>query len=133
MESIRKKKVLLAKPGVDGHDIGLKVVVHALRNAGAEVVYLGKFKTAEQIATSAMQEDVDVIGISCLGGDHLVHAAKLMDVLRKSNMHIPVVMGGVMPLGDVDALKQAGVSGVFPAGSALEEIVDFIMGCESSA
>ena len=126
MRPVRKKRVLLAKPGVDGHDIGVKLVAHALRDAGAEVIYLGKFKTAEQIATAALQEDVDIIGISCLG-DHLVHAAKLLDVLRKSNVHIPVVVGGVMPLSDVDALKQMGVSGVFPAGTTLTAITDFIM------
>jgi len=126
MRPVRKKRVLLAKPGVDGHDIGVKLVAHALRDAGAEVIYLGKFKTAEQIATSALQEDVDIIGISCLG-DHLVHAAKLMGVLRKSNIRIPVVVGGVMPLSDVDALKQMGVSAVFPAGSSLAAITDFVM------
>ena len=126
MRPIRKKRVLLAKPGVDGHDIGVKLVAHALRDAGAEVIYLGKFKTAEQIATSALQEDVDIIGISCLG-DHLVHAAKLMGVLRKSNIRIPVVVGGVMPLSDVDALKQMGVSAVFPAGTSLTAIIDFVM------
>jgi methylmalonyl-CoA mutase C-terminal domain/subunit len=119
-------KVLVAKPGLDGHDRGAKVVAHALRDAGVEVVYSGLKRTPEQIVAEAVQEDVDVIGLSVLSGAHLPLARRVLDALRAQGASdVRVVVGGIIPPRDVDALLALGVSRVFPMGTPLPEIVKF--------
>ncbi len=120
-------RVLLAKPGLDGHDRGAKVVALALRDAGFEVIYTGLHQTVEQIIEAADQEDVDVIGLSILSGAHLPIAAKLMSSLRAAQMDdVLVLFGGNIPEQDIEALKQLGVAAVFPTGSGLDSIAAFI-------
>jgi len=122
-------RVLLAKPGLDGHDRGVKVIAMALRDAGAEVVYLGMRRSAEQIAAAAVAEDVDVVGLSILSGAHMSLCADLVDALRRAGgEHIPVVVGGTIPEGDRAGLLALGVAGVFPVGTDLDVVVDGVMG-----
>ncbi|HYS18223.1 MAG TPA: cobalamin B12-binding domain-containing protein [Candidatus Binatia bacterium] len=117
-------KVLIAKPGLDGHDRGAKVVAHALRDAGFEVVYSGLKRTPEEIVREAIQEDVDVIGLSVLSGAHVLLARRVLDGLRAQDAgDIAVVVGGIIPPRDVAALTQLGVRHVFPMGTPLPEIV----------
>jgi methylmalonyl-CoA mutase, C-terminal domain len=117
-------KVLVAKPGLDGHDRGAKVVVHALRDAGVEVVYSGLKRTAEEIVAEAVQEDVDVIGLSILSGAHLTLARRVLDSLRAQGAdEIRVVVGGTIPPRDVPVLLSMGVERVFPMGTPLPDIV----------
>jgi methylmalonyl-CoA mutase C-terminal domain/subunit len=117
-------KVLVAKPGLDGHDRGAKVVVHALRDAGVEVVYSGLKRTAEEIVAEAVQEDVDVIGLSILSGAHLTLARRVLDGLRAQGAdEIRVVVGGTIPPRDVPVLLSMGVERVFPMGTPLPDIV----------
>jgi methylmalonyl-CoA mutase C-terminal domain/subunit len=119
--------VLIAKPGLDGHDRGAKVVALALRDAGFEVIYTGLHQTVEQIIEAADQEDVDAIGLSILSGAHLPIARRLMDGLRAAGLDDKLVLlGGTIPARDVAALEAAGVQGVFPTGSRFEVIADFI-------
>jgi methylmalonyl-CoA mutase, C-terminal domain len=123
-------RVLIAKPGLDGHDRGAKVVALALRDAGFEVIYSGLHQTAEEIVTTAVQEDVDVIGLSILSGAHLPITAKVMQRLREATADDEaggrppaVLVGGCIPQQDVPALKEMGVWEVFPTGSRFEEII----------
>ena len=116
-------RVLLAKPGLDGHDRGIKVVAMALRDAGAEVVYLGQRRTTEQILDAAVQEDVDVIGISILSGAHLPIVRELMDGVVARAVGIPVVVGGTIPDEDAGSMTGWGVRAVFPVGAGLDELV----------
>jgi methylmalonyl-CoA mutase C-terminal domain/subunit len=117
-------KVLIAKPGLDGHDRGAKVVAQALRDAGVEVVYSGLKRTPEEIVQEAIQEDVDVIGLSILSGAHVLLSRKVLDGLRAQGAgDIKVVVGGIIPPRDVETLRQAGVHRVFPMGTTLLEIV----------
>jgi methylmalonyl-CoA mutase, C-terminal domain len=119
-------KVLIAKPGLDGHDRGAKVVAHALRDAGVEVVYSGLKRTPEEIVHEAIQEDVDVVGLSVLSGPHLPLARRVLEGLRAQGAaDIRVVVGGTIPPRDVEALAALGVSRVFPMGTPLPEIVKF--------
>ncbi|HTO12301.1 MAG TPA: cobalamin B12-binding domain-containing protein [Candidatus Binatia bacterium] len=119
-------KVLIAKPGLDGHDRGAKVVAHALRDAGVEVVYSGLKRTPEEIVQAAIQEDVDVIGLSVLSGAHLPLARRVLDGLRVQGADdIRVIVGGIIPPKDVEALVALGVARVFPMGTALPDIVKF--------
>jgi methylmalonyl-CoA mutase, C-terminal domain len=119
-------KVLVAKPGLDGHDRGAKVVAHALRDAGVEVVYSGLKRTPEEIVAEAIQEDVDVIGLSVLSGAHVPLARRVLEGLRAQGAgEVRVVVGGIIPPRDVDALTALGVSRVFPMGTPLPEIVRF--------
>ena len=119
-------KVLIAKPGLDGHDRGAKVVAHALRDAGVEVVYSGLKRTPEEIVHEAVQEDVDVVGLSILSGAHLPLSRRVLDGLRALGAgDIRVVVGGIIPPRDVAALTALGVSRVFPMGTPLPEIVTF--------
>lgn len=121
------KKVLLAKPGLDGHDVGVRLVATALREAGLEVLYLGMRQTAEQIVSAAVQEDVGVIGVSLLSGTHLRFAARLMQTLRERGIEgIPVIMGGVIPEPDIPRLQEIGIEKVFPVGSSFEEITRWV-------
>jgi len=123
----RNIRVLVAKPGLDGHDRGAKVVALALRNAGFEVIYTGLHQSVEQIVETALQEDVDVIGLSVLSGAHLPISDKLMAKLKEAGIEDKIVLvGGSIPARDIPALKALGVGGVFPTGSQFDEITDFI-------
>ena len=126
-------RVLLAKLGLDGHDRGVKVIARALRDAGMEVVYLGMRVTADQVASAAAQEDVDVVGISILSGAHMRLMPRLVDALERHGLrggaadgHVMLLVGGTIPDGDVEPLRQLGVDGVFPVGTFTSEMVDFI-------
>jgi methylmalonyl-CoA mutase C-terminal domain/subunit len=122
-----KIRVLIAKPGLDGHDRGAKVVVHALKDAGMEVVYTGLHNTIEEIVNTALKENVDVIGMSIYSGAHLPLSKKLMDLLEEKGLKDKLVLtGGNIPQRDIETLKSYGVNGVFPTGANLEEIVKFI-------
>ncbi len=116
-------RVLVAKVGLDGHDRGVKVVARILRDAGMEVVYTGLFQTPTSVAVSAIQEDVDVVGLSMLSGAHLTLAPLVVDELRQRGSTIPVVVGGIVPGNDVDDLRAAGVAAVFGPGASADEIV----------
>jgi methylmalonyl-CoA mutase C-terminal domain/subunit len=123
----RKIRVLIAKPGLDGHDRGAKVVARALRDAGMEVVYTGLHQTAEMIVEAAIQEDVDVIGLSLLSGAHMTLFIDVTDLLKKKGIDdVLVVGGGIIPEEDAPKLKKAGIAGVFGPGVPCDDIVDFI-------
>ena len=123
----RKIRVLIAKPGLDGHDRGAKVVARALRDAGMEVVYTGLHQTAEMIVETAIQEDVDVVGLSLLSGAHMTLFVDVTKLLKEKGMNdVLVVGGGIIPEGDAPKLKKAGVSGIFGPGTHCEDIVKFI-------
>jgi methylmalonyl-CoA mutase C-terminal domain/subunit len=123
----RKPRVLVGKPGLDGHDRGAKVIARALRDSGMEVVYTGLRQTPEMIITAAMQEDVDAIGLSILSGAHLTLVQRIMDLLDQNDMKdIPVFIGGIIPEDDVSQLKKMGVNAVFGPGSSLDEIASCI-------
>lgn len=123
----QKIRVLVAKPGLDGHDRGAKVVSHALREAGMEVIYTGLHQSVEEIVSAAIQEDVDVIGLSVMSGAHLYISEKLIEMLKDRDAgDMMVVVGGVIPNQDVEKLKNQGVAGVFPGGTPFNEFVDFI-------
>lgn len=119
-------KVVLAKVGLDGHDRGINVISLWLRDAGMDVVYLGRFLTPEKVARSAVQEDADMIGLSLLGGEHLFHAAKMVERMKEHGLKVPLVIGGIIPEKDIPKLKEIGVSEVFPAGTSMEVIVQRI-------
>ncbi|HXW13142.1 MAG TPA: cobalamin B12-binding domain-containing protein [Terriglobia bacterium] len=123
----RHIRVLVAKPGLDGHDRGAKIVARALRDAGMEVIYTGLRQTAEQIASAAVQEDVDAIGISILSGAHNTIIPRICELLRAEGMDdVLLVVGGIIPDEDIPGLKQAGVSEVFQPGASTQTIVEFI-------
>ena len=123
----RKIRVLICKPGLDGHDRGAKVVAAALRDAGMEVVYTGLRQTPEMIVNAAWQEDVQVIGLSILSGAHNAIVPRVMELLREKEMtDVLVVVGGIIPDEDAEQLKQLGVAAVFQPGASLEEIAEFI-------
>jgi methylmalonyl-CoA mutase C-terminal domain/subunit len=123
----KKIRVLIAKPGLDGHDRGAKVIARALRDAGMDVIYTGLRQTPEMIATSALQEDVDVIGLSILSGAHNTICPRLMELLREKEMtDVTVLIGGIIPEADIAALKQSGIAEVFLPGTTTQAIVDFI-------
>jgi len=127
MTSERKIRVLLAKPGLDGHDRGAKVIAHALKEAGMEVIYTGLHQTVPSIVKQAMQEDVNVIGLSIMSGAHVPICRKLMDMVKKEGLDdVLVVVGGVIPNKDISALKDMGVQGIFPGGARFDEITTFI-------
>jgi len=122
-----KIRVLVAKPGLDGHDRGAKIVARALRDAGMEVVYTGLHQTAEMIVEAAIQEDVDVIGLSLLSGAHMTLFIDVADLLKKKEIDdVIVVGGGIIPEEDIPKLKNAGIAGVFGPGTPCDDIVDFI-------
>jgi methylmalonyl-CoA mutase, C-terminal domain len=123
----KKIRVLIAKPGLDGHDRGAKVIARALRDAGMEVIYTGLRQTPEMIASAAAQEDVDVIGLSILSGAHNTLCPQLMKLLREKGMaDVTVLVGGIIPDADVPALKETGIAGIFLPGTSTQDIVDFI-------
>jgi len=122
-------KILIAKPGLDGHDRGAKVVVQALRDAGLEVLYTGLKRTPEEIVAEAVQEDVDVVGLSILSGAHVPLSRRVLEGLRAEGAgDVRVVVGGIIPPRDVDALRALGVSRVFPMGTPLPDIVKAFQG-----
>ena len=123
----RKIRVLLAKPGLDGHDRGAKVIAHAMREAGMEIIYTGLHQTVASIVNQAVQEDVDVIGLSIMSGAHIPICKKLMGMVKEQGVDNKlVVVGGVIPNKDMPVLKEIGVGGIFPGGSYFNDIVDFI-------
>lgn len=125
--SREKIRVLVAKPGLDGHDRGAKVVARALRDNGMEVIYTGIRQTPEMIVEAALQEDVDVIGLSCLSGAHMELFSEVMENLRQKGMDtVLVVAGGIIPEGDIPALHKIGIKAVFGPGTPTAEIVDSI-------
>src|ERR1700736_1518246 len=123
----KKIRVLIAKPGLDGHDRGAKIIARALRDAGMEVIYTGLRQTPEMIASAAVQEDVDVIGLSILSGAHNTLCPRLLELLREKGMSdVTVLIGGIIPEADIPRLKQAGIAEVFLPGTTTKAIVDFI-------
>ncbi|PYT18633.1 MAG: methylmalonyl-CoA mutase [Acidobacteria bacterium] len=123
----QKIRVLVAKPGLDGHDRGAKVIARALRDAGMEVVYTGLRQTPEMIVNAALQEDVQVIGLSILSGAHNAIVPRVMDLLKEKQMSdVLVIVGGIVPDEDAEQLKRLGVAAVYQPGASLEEIVEFI-------
>jgi methylmalonyl-CoA mutase C-terminal domain/subunit len=120
-------RVLIAKPGLDGHDVGAKVIVQRLRNAGMEVIYTGLRQSPEKILSAAIQEDVDVLGLSILSGSHVELCQELMEGLREKGIKdLLVIVGGIIPREDIPLLKSSGVDEVFPVHSTLEGIENFI-------
>jgi methylmalonyl-CoA mutase, C-terminal domain len=125
--SERKIRVLVAKPGLDGHDRGAKVVARALRDAGMEVIYTGLRQTPEMIAEAALQEDVDVIGLSILSGAHMTLVPRILELLKANGQgHVKVFLGGIIPDQDVPLLKKQGLSGVYGPGASTDAIVNDI-------
>lgn len=123
----KKIRVLMAKPGLDGHDRGVKVITRALMDAGMEVVYGGRRQTPEQIVNAAIQEDVDVIGLSCLSGAHMTLFKAVMDLLAANEAEDIIVMGGgIIPDGDVEPLKEVGIREIFGPGTTTDDIIRFI-------
>jgi methylmalonyl-CoA mutase C-terminal domain/subunit len=123
----RKIRVLVAKPGLDGHDRGAKVVARALRDAGFEVIYTGIRQTPEMIAEAALQEDVDVVGLSILSGAHLALCPRVVELLRQQGLDdVMVLVGGIIPDEDIEPLRQAGVAAVFGPGTSTQDIAAFI-------
>lgn len=123
----KKIRVLIAKPGLDGHDRGAKVIARALRDAGMEVIYTGLRQTPEMIASAAVQEDVDVVGLSILSGAHNVLCAELVRLLRSRGVDdVPIVIGGIIPEADIAGLATMGIAGVFPPGTPTRQVVEFI-------
>jgi methylmalonyl-CoA mutase C-terminal domain/subunit len=120
-------RVLVAKPGLDGHDRGAKIIARALRDAGMEVIYTGLRQTPEMIVSAALQEDVQVIGLSILSGAHMAIVPRILELLRENGMtDVRLVVGGIIPDQDAEILKRAGVAAVFQPGASLDEIVGFI-------
>jgi methylmalonyl-CoA mutase C-terminal domain/subunit len=123
----KKIRVLVAKPGLNGHDRGAKVVARALRDAGMEVIYTGLHQTAEMVVETAIQEDVDVVGLSLLSGAHMTLFIDVARLMRKKGMKdILIIGGGIIPKEDISKLKKEGISGVFGPGTHFDEIIDFI-------
>lgn len=124
---MRKLRVVIAKPGLDGHDRGAKVIARALRDAGMEVIYTGLRQTPQQIVSAALQEDADVIGLSILSGAHNHIAPRLMELLKEQGLDdVLVVIGGIIPDVDVPKLKAIGVKGIFLPGTPMQDIIEFI-------
>ena len=123
----QKIRVVIAKPGLDGHDRGAKVIARALRDAGMEVIYTGLRQTPEHIVAAALQEDADVIGLSILSGAHMHICPRVMELLRQNGLDdVMVVVGGIIPDVDIPKLNEIGVRGIFLPGTPMQEIVDFI-------
>jgi methylmalonyl-CoA mutase, C-terminal domain len=122
-----RPRILVAKPGLDGHDRGIKVVARALRDAGVEVIYTGLHQTPEQIAAAAIQEDVDAVGLSCLSGAHMTLFPAVVELLRdQGGSDIIVFGGGIIPDHDIAPLKQAGIAEIFTPGAPTKEIIEWV-------
>ena len=127
MAESRKIRVVVAKPGLDGHDRGAKIIARALRDAGMEVVYTGLHQTPEQIVETALQEDADAIGLSILSGAHMTLVPRIVELLRAQDAgDVIVTVGGTIPAQDIPELKELGVAEVFTPGASTQEIIDFI-------
>ena len=125
----RKIRILAAKPGLDGHDRGIKVICNALRDAGMEIVYTGLRQTPQQIVNAALEEDVDIIALSILSGAHDILLPKVADLLKKNKAdHILLLAGGIIPEEDIPVIKKRGICEVFGPGTTTKEIIDFIEG-----
>jgi methylmalonyl-CoA mutase C-terminal domain/subunit len=125
--STKRIRVLIAKPGLDGHDRGAKVMAHALKDAGMEVIYSGLHQTVPSIVKMAIQEDVDVIGLSIMSGAHIPISKRIMELVKQEGLDdMIVVVGGVIPTKDIPILKEIGITGVFPGGTPFEESIEFI-------
>jgi methylmalonyl-CoA mutase C-terminal domain/subunit len=125
----RTIRVVIATPGLDGHDRGAKIIARALRDAGMEVIYTGLHQTPEQIVETAIQEDADAVGISILSGAHMTLVPRILELLRENGAEdVLVVVGGTVPADDAEALRKLGVAGVFGPGAPTSEIVDFLKG-----
>ena len=121
-----RPRVLVAKPGLDGHDRGIKVVARALRDAGVEVIYTGLHQTPEQIASAAVQEDVDAVGLSCLSGAHMTLFPRVVDLIKEQGAAITVFGGGIIPDADIPKLKEAGIAEIFTPGATTTEIIEWV-------
>jgi methylmalonyl-CoA mutase, C-terminal domain len=129
----RTIRVVIAKPGLDGHDRGAKIIARALRDAGMEVIYTGLHQTPEQIVATVLQEDADAIGLSILSGAHMTLVPRVVDLLKQEGLDdIVITVGGTIPADDIPELKQLGVSEVFTPGASTQEIIDFIRNAVSS-
>jgi len=125
----RRIRVVVAKPGLDGHDRGAKSIARALRDAGMEVIYTGLHQTPEQIVATVIQEDADAVGLSILSGAHMTLVPRVVELLREEGVDdVVVTVGGTIPADDIDELKQLGIAEVFTPGASTQEIVDFIEG-----
>jgi methylmalonyl-CoA mutase C-terminal domain/subunit len=125
----RRIRVVVAKPGLDGHDRGAKIIARALRDAGMEVIYTGLHQTPEQIVATVIQEDADAVGLSILSGAHMTLVPRVVDLLREEGVDdVVVTVGGTIPADDIDELKRLGIAEVFTPGATTQEIVDFIQG-----
>jgi methylmalonyl-CoA mutase, C-terminal domain len=123
----RPYRVVVAKPGLDGHDRGIKVIARALRDAGFEVIYTGLFQTPEQVAETALQEDADAVGLSVLSGAHLTLFPRVVDELHKRGLdHVLVFGGGIIPEPDIPKLEEAGVAAIFTPGASMASITDWL-------
>lgn len=124
-----RPRILVAKPGLDGHDRGIKVVARALRDAGMEVIYTGLHQTPEQIAAAAIQEDVDAVGLSCLSGAHMTLFPRVVDLLKEQGgENILVFGGGIVPESDIAELEKAGIAQIFTPGASTKEIIEWVNG-----
>lgn len=132
--SEKKIRVVVAKPGLDGHDRGAKIIARALRDAGMEVIYTGLHQTPEQIAATVIQEDADAVGLSILSGAHMTLVPKIVELLEQEGAEdVLVTVGGTIPADDIDELKSLGVAEVFTPGSSTDDIVDFLRGSVATA
>ncbi|GAB4569586.1 MAG: cobalamin B12-binding domain-containing protein [Anaerolineae bacterium] len=123
----RKIRVLIAKPGLDGHDRGAKVIARALRDAGMEVIYTGLRQTPEMIAEAALQEDVDVVGLSILSGAHMALAPRILELLRANRLEdVKVIIGGIIPDDDIPRLREMGIAGIYGPGTSMQTVIDDI-------
>jgi methylmalonyl-CoA mutase C-terminal domain/subunit len=127
-------RVVVAKPGLDGHDRGAKIIARALRDAGMEVIYTGLHQTPEQIAETVIQEDADAVGLSILSGAHMTLVPRVVELLREQGAEdVVVTVGGTIPADDIPELKKLGVAEIFTPGSSTQEIIDFIRGAAGQA
>jgi methylmalonyl-CoA mutase, C-terminal domain len=132
--SERKIRVVVAKPGLDGHDRGAKIIARALRDAGMEVIYTGLHQTPEQIAATVIQEDADAVGLSILSGAHMTLVPKIVSLLREQGADdVLVTVGGTIPADDIPELKELGVAAVFTPGSSTDDIIGFLRPCAGAA
>jgi methylmalonyl-CoA mutase C-terminal domain/subunit len=130
----RKIRVVVAKPGLDGHDRGAKIIARTLRDAGMEVIYTGLHQTPEQIAETVIQEDADVVGLSILSGAHMTLVPRVVELLKaKQAEDVVVILGGTIPADDIPELKRLGVSEIFTPGAATQDIVEFVRGAVSGS
>ena len=121
----KKLKILLGKPGLDGHDVGVKVLGHALSDAGFKVVYTGLRKSIDEIVALAVEEQVDIIGLSILSGTHMELCEQMDDAVKKAGLSIPWIVGGNIPDDDIDKIKALGAAAAFPTGTTIQEVIDY--------